>query len=62
VAPVAALSVVRADSDDDRIVECSTAARTDYIITGDKHLLALGSHSNTRIIKPAEFLTLSPDG
>jgi uncharacterized protein len=59
VTPVAALSVVRADADDNRIVECAAAARSEYIITGDKHLLGLGSHYGTRIIKPGEFLALS---
>jgi predicted nucleic acid-binding protein len=32
---------VKADPDDDKIVECAAAARSDYIVTGDKHLLKL---------------------
>lgn len=51
-----ALRVVSADATDDRIVECAAAARSDYLVTGDKHLLELGSHRSIRIVKPAEFM------
>jgi predicted nucleic acid-binding protein len=53
-------NVVKADPDDDKIVECAVAARSDYIVTGDKHLLMLGSYRGTRIAKAAEFLALYP--
>jgi uncharacterized protein len=58
VTPVESLTVVPDDPDDDKIVECAAAARSDYLVTGDKHLLKLGSYRGTRIIKPAEFLAL----
>ena len=54
------LTVVEADPDDDKIVECAAAARSDYIVTGDKHLLMLRSYRGTRIAKAAEFLALYP--
>jgi predicted nucleic acid-binding protein len=59
VSPQERLPVVAADPDDDRVIECAAAARSDYLVTGDKHLLRLGSYRGTRIIKPAEFLALS---
>jgi uncharacterized protein len=38
--------------------ECAAAAQADYLVTGDKHLLKLGSYRATRIVKAAEFLAL----
>jgi predicted nucleic acid-binding protein len=60
ITPSESLTVVKADPDDDKIVECAAAARSDYIVTGDKHLLMLGSYRGTRIAKAAEFLALYP--
>ena len=58
VTPIEAVHVVQADADDDAILECAAAARSDFLVTGDKHLLTLGSFRGTRIIKPAAFLAL----
>jgi putative PIN family toxin of toxin-antitoxin system len=58
VTPGEALTVVLADPDDDRILECAAAARSDYLVTGDKHLLKLGSYRGTQIVNAAEFLAL----
>jgi putative PIN family toxin of toxin-antitoxin system len=58
VTPMETLSEVPADPTDDRIIECAAAARSDYLISGDKHLLNLGSYRGTRIVKPAEFLAV----
>jgi len=41
---------------DNRILECAVLAEADFIVTGDKHLLALGHDQNTRIIRLAEFV------
>jgi len=45
-----------ADEADNRILECAVLAEADFIVTGDKHLLALGHYQNTQIIKLAEFV------
>ena len=58
VAPVETLTVVLADPDDDRILECAASAQSDYLVTGDKHLLRLGSYRGTQIVKAADFLAL----
>lgn len=50
--------MVSDDPDDDRVLECAAAAQADYLLTGDKHLLKLGSYRATRIVKAAEFLAL----
>jgi putative PIN family toxin of toxin-antitoxin system len=58
VTPAEALTVVPADPDDDRILECAVAARSDYLITGDKHLLNLRSYLTTQITNASDFLAL----
>ena len=38
------------DPDDDRILECATAANSEYIVSEDKDLLRLGQYRSTRIV------------
>jgi putative PIN family toxin of toxin-antitoxin system len=58
VTPTEALNVVPDDRDDDRILECAATARSDYVVTGDKHLLRLGTFGGIRIVNPADFLDM----
>jgi predicted nucleic acid-binding protein len=58
VTPSESLKVVHRDPDDDTILECA-AARSDYVVTGDKDLLEVGLHRGARIIMPAVFLALT---
>jgi uncharacterized protein len=44
VRPAAALSVITADPTDNIFLECAADGQADYIISGDKHLLDLGSY------------------
>ncbi len=37
------LSVIREDPDDDRYLECAVEGLAEYIVSGDRHLLALGT-------------------
>jgi uncharacterized protein len=43
------------DKDDNKFLEAAEAGKADYIVTGDRHLLTLKEHKNTRIITPQEF-------
>ena len=56
VFPTETFSVVDADPDDNRIIECAVAARAQFIVTGDGHLLRLGSCRGIQIVKVADFL------
>ena len=56
VEPTKVLEVVAADPSDDRVLEAADAARADFIVTGDRHLLELGGFGGTRIIRPRRFL------
>jgi putative PIN family toxin of toxin-antitoxin system len=58
VFPAESLAVVEADPTDNKIIECAAAARSDYLVTRDKHLLVLGPYRGTQIVKAVEFLRL----
>lgn len=60
VRPTQTLSVIKEDPDDDRVLECAMASDSQFIISGDKHLLRLAQYGSIRILKVAEFLTLIP--
>jgi uncharacterized protein len=47
---------VSPDPDDNHILECALTSKSDVIVTGDDHLLQLGSFEDIQIIKPREFL------
>jgi uncharacterized protein len=55
------LDVVKADPDDNRILECAVAAGSDVIVTGDAHLLQLGAYRGIKIMKVADFLGRARD-
>lgn len=44
------------DENDNRVLECALDGKADYIITGDFHLLQLGSFQNITITKVSDFL------
>jgi hypothetical protein len=46
VTPKTALDAVRVDPDDNRILERASAALSDYIVSGDKDLLRLGTYAH----------------
>jgi probable toxin-antitoxin system toxin component, PIN family len=50
--------VVVADPADDIYLAAATDGLADYIISGDRHLLDLGTHEGVRILAPHNFLTL----
>ncbi len=57
VTPTETLDIIKTDPSDNWILECAAAAKSDYIITGDKrHMLPLGSYRGILIIKVADFL------
>ena len=58
VTPTIDLSVVSADPDDDKYVEAAVEGHADFIVSGDAHLLGLGSHGGVRVVTPREFLDI----
>jgi putative PIN family toxin of toxin-antitoxin system len=55
VTPTRKLSVV-SDEPDNRILECTAAARFDFVVSGDQHLLRLSSFEGIPIVTVTEFL------
>jgi predicted nucleic acid-binding protein len=58
VDPLRTVQVVTEDPADDRILECAVAAGSEYIVTGDRHLLKMGRYGEAKIVKPTEFLEI----
>ena len=58
--PQISLAVVTDDPDDDRILECAVAAGADAIVSGDRHLLRLGSFQLIPVWPPRHFLASKP--
>jgi putative PIN family toxin of toxin-antitoxin system len=46
---------VAIDSSDDYFLAVAERGKADCLVSGDRHLLAIGSHGNTVILSPADF-------
>jgi len=55
VAPTQTFHAV-SDPDDNKVLECAVEAKSDYIVTADRHLLKLKSHAGITIVRPEEFV------
>ena len=49
------ITAVEADPDDDKFLEAAVAGNTDYVVSGDQHLLDLESFRGIDIVTPREF-------
>jgi uncharacterized protein len=58
VSPPAVPRVVPNDPDDDHVLACALAASAELIVSGDRHLLALGSFQGMPIVKLAEAVKI----
>lgn len=56
VQPTQTVSVVADDPDDDKFLSCAISSNVAAIISGDPHLLSLGSYRSISIMTPAQFL------
>lgn len=46
------------DPDDDHVLACALAAKADYIVSGDRHLLALKTFQNMPIVTAADAVRI----
>lgn len=56
VSPTERLRVVKADPDDDKIIECAVAGDARFIVSGDRHLLDIEKYRSIVMISPQDFL------
>jgi len=56
VEPKTKIVVVRGDPEDNKFLECAVEGNAKYIISGDKHLLALKQYKNIQIIQARKFI------
>jgi putative PIN family toxin of toxin-antitoxin system len=59
VSPTETLFVIKEDPDDDRILECASTAKSDFIVSEDKDLLRLGQFGDARIVSIGDFINLA---
>lgn len=50
--------IVIEDPDDDIVINAAYVGKADYIVTGDKHLLAIRTFKKTQIVTVTEMLEL----
>ena len=55
VDPDEEITAVDDDPDDDKFLEAAVAGNVDYIVSGDRHLLDLGSFRGIEIVEPRAF-------
>jgi len=49
------ITAIEADPDDDKFLEAAVAGDVDYLVSGDRHLLDLGTFRGIEIIEPRTF-------
>lgn len=52
------VQVVKADPADNMFLSAALEARADFLVTGDRHLLALLTYEGTSIVSPASFFAV----
>lgn len=50
------VDVIKEDPTDNIFLECALDGRSNYIISGDHHLLSIGSYKGIQIIRAKDFL------
>lgn len=60
VTPEPGIEVVERDPDDDAFLACAVAGDAAYVVSGDDHLLELGSYRGIGVVTPAEFVRQMP--
>jgi putative PIN family toxin of toxin-antitoxin system len=56
VTPSSRFKVISEDPDDDVVLNTAYAGKAQYIVTGDRHLLALKEFKRTKIVKVAQMV------
>ncbi len=52
------ISAIKADTEDNKVLEAAAGGNADFIVSGDRHLLDFKQFNEIKIIKPKEFLDI----
>ena len=52
------VAVVAADPDDDKYLSAALEGRATFVVSGDRHLLEVGTYEGVRVVTPREFVDL----
>ena len=58
IEPSEHFNVVVDDPSDNHFIDCAVAAKADYLITGDRHLLSLGTFRMIKIVSVDNFIDI----
>jgi len=56
VTPSLEVQAIQSDPEDNHVIEAALAARAEFIISGDKHLLKLAKWEGVHVVSPAQFI------
>ena len=48
--------IIIKDSEDDKFIRCALAGKAKWIVSGDRHLLAIKTYRKIKILTPSDFL------
>ncbi len=51
------VDAVKDDPSDNHVLACAESAQADFVVSGDAHLLALGSYNGIPIVTPEAFIS-----
>ncbi len=60
VKPAPISEKISQDSDDDKLFHCAVAAKVDFVVSGDPHVLNVKEFQKIRVLSPKEFLSENP--
>lgn len=58
IEPEEQFKIVVNDPDDNKFLDAAVAGKANFIVSGDKHLLALKEFKGVKIVSPAEFIRI----
>jgi uncharacterized protein len=56
VKPDLTLTIVKEDPEDNRVLECAVTGKANYVVSGDRHLLKVGSYDGVPIVTVWQFM------
>lgn len=58
VVPKIKVDEIPNDQADNRVLECASAAKADYLITGNKNHFTFSEFKGIKVLNPAEFIEI----